>query len=250
MFDTPILIIGWRRPNHLYEVINSLKVIKPTKIFVVIDGYREGEEYQLEREKIDACKKVVLDEINWPCNLTTLFREINLGCGIGVSNAINWFFSQVEEGIILEDDCVPRLSFLNFCAELLEFYRFQSEIMHIGGHSLGVKHEIDFKSSYFFSCYPQIWGWATWRRAWKLYKFNYEIPEMISIIENSTNISTKIEKEAIKNSIEGFYICSLSSKSIIYKGMFLAEAISEFFLDLKDERFVSRYAIFQPFEMS
>ena len=54
----------------------------------------------------------------------------------------------------------------------------------------------------------------------------------------------KIEKEAIKNSIEGFYICSLSSKSIIYKGMFLAESIAEFYLDLKDERFISRFVIF------
>ena len=54
----------------------------------------------------------------------------------------------------------------------------------------------------------------------------------------------KIEKEAIKNAIEGFYICSLSSKSIIYKGMFLAESIANFYLDLKDERFISRFVIF------
>ena len=54
----------------------------------------------------------------------------------------------------------------------------------------------------------------------------------------------KIEKEAIKNAIDGFYICSLSSKSIIYKGMFLAESIAEFYEDLKDKRFISRYAIF------
>ena len=54
----------------------------------------------------------------------------------------------------------------------------------------------------------------------------------------------KIEKEAISLQTDGFYICSLSSKSIIYKGMFLAESISDFYLDLKDERFISRYAIF------
>jgi glutamate synthase (NADPH/NADH) large chain len=57
-------------------------------------------------------------------------------------------------------------------------------------------------------------------------------------------IRRKIEKEIIKNNLEGFYICSLSSKSIIYKGMFLAEALSDFYTDLNDERFISRYAIF------
>ena len=54
----------------------------------------------------------------------------------------------------------------------------------------------------------------------------------------------KIEREVIRNAIEGFYICSLSSKSIIYKGMFLAESIADFYIDLKDERFISRFVIF------
>ena len=54
----------------------------------------------------------------------------------------------------------------------------------------------------------------------------------------------KIENKAFNLSLNNFYICSISSKSIIYKGMFLAEAISDFFLDLKDERFISRFAIF------
>ena len=57
-------------------------------------------------------------------------------------------------------------------------------------------------------------------------------------------IRRKIENEIIKSNIEEFYICSLSSKSIIYKGMFLAEALSDFYPDLNDERFISRYAIF------
>ncbi len=53
-----------------------------------------------------------------------------------------------------------------------------------------------------------------------------------------------IEKEALNNQLNNFYICSFSSKSIIYKGMFLAEALSDFYTDLKDKRFISRYAIF------
>ena len=54
----------------------------------------------------------------------------------------------------------------------------------------------------------------------------------------------KIEKKAMSISLNNFYICSFSSKSIIYKGMFLAESLSDFYTDLKDDRFISRYAIF------
>ncbi len=57
-------------------------------------------------------------------------------------------------------------------------------------------------------------------------------------------IRKRIENKAFEMSLNDFYICSISSKSIIYKGMFLAEAISDFYQDLKDQRFISRYAIF------
>ena len=54
----------------------------------------------------------------------------------------------------------------------------------------------------------------------------------------------RIEKRALASSVSGFYVCSFSSKSLIYKGMFLAESIDSFFPDLQDEKFVSAVAIY------
>ena len=57
-------------------------------------------------------------------------------------------------------------------------------------------------------------------------------------------IRKKIEKQSSILNLKDFYICSFSSRSVIYKGMFLAEALSEFYPDLMDKRFISRFAIF------
>jgi hypothetical protein len=90
----------------------------------------------------------------------TLYRQENLGCRNAISTAINWFFDHVEEGIILEDDCLPHPSFANFCAELLEKYRDRPEILSIGGCNLG--YASDCKESYGFTSHMNMWGWATW----------------------------------------------------------------------------------------
>jgi hypothetical protein len=94
-----------------------------------------------------------------------------LGCGKGVSTAINWFFKHEEKGIIIEDDIVPDLSFFTYCETLLDYYENDASIMHINGCNFqsSKKHG---DGSYYFSAFPHVWGWATWRRAWNLYDFN------------------------------------------------------------------------------
>ncbi|WP_439595802.1 glutamate synthase large subunit [Falsiroseomonas sp.] len=57
-------------------------------------------------------------------------------------------------------------------------------------------------------------------------------------------IRRRIEKQAIAAQIPELYLCSLSCRSIVYKGMFLAESLTEFYPDLLDARFVSRFAIY------
>jgi hypothetical protein len=83
---------------------------------------------------------------------------------------MSWFFEHEEEGIILEDDCLPSPSFFSFCAELLERYRHDTRIMQIGGNNFENENTRG-EYSYFFSNMIYIWGWATWRRAWKLYDY-------------------------------------------------------------------------------
>lgn len=163
--NTPILFLIFNRPEYTKEVFNQIRQVKPTKFFVAADGPRKDRLGEIER-----CQKSrdIINQVDWKCEIFTLFREENLGCKIAVASAIDWFFSHVEEGIILEDDCVPDPSFFPFCQKLLEKYRENDRIMMITGTNyLFLKHDI--KETYFFSKYYVIWGWATWRRAWQLY---------------------------------------------------------------------------------
>jgi hypothetical protein len=121
---------------------------------------------------VEKCREVreIASVIDWECDVTKLFRNENLGCGKGPSSAISWFFEHETEGIILEDDCLPSADFFPFCAELLERYRYDTRIMEIGGNNFG-EGKGRGEYSYFFSNMIYIWGWATWRRAWKLYDY-------------------------------------------------------------------------------
>jgi hypothetical protein len=172
MFDTPILYLIFNRTDLTEITFLSICNIKPKKLFIAADGPRSGN----KNDEIN-CKLVrefVLSKIDWDCNVKTLFRDENLGCGKAVSSAITWFFSHVEEGIILEDDCLPDFTFFRFCTELLKKYRKDDQIMILSGFNPIGKSK-SFNSSYTFSTYSGIWGWATWKRAWL--KYDYLIPE-------------------------------------------------------------------------
>jgi hypothetical protein len=106
--------------------------------------------------------------VNWPCEVKTLFQDGNLGCKGAVSRGINWFFEHESEGVILEDDVLPLPTFFDFCDELLARYRDDHRVGMISGCNL-VSNRYSPCESYFFSRYNHIWGWASWRRAWKHY---------------------------------------------------------------------------------
>jgi len=164
-FEVPILFIVFNRPDTTKRVLEAIGKIRPSKLFIAADGPRKnkiGEKEKCEEVR-NICKK-----IDWECEVFTLFQEKNLGCKIGATTAVNWFFQNVSEGIILEDDCLPNQSFFTFCKEMLEKYRDNEKILHISGTNLqyGNKRE---EASYYFSRYIHMWGWATWKRAWEKY---------------------------------------------------------------------------------
>jgi hypothetical protein len=166
-FTTPILLIIFNRPNMTRLVFENIRSIRPQKLFIAADGPREG--FIGDRKKCDEARSIT-SNVDWDCEVQTSFREKNLGCGLGPSSAISWFFENVEEGIILEDDCIPSKSFYLFCQTLLEYYRKTPRVMHISGNNFqyGVKRG---NASYYFSRFTHNQGWATWRRAWRYYDF-------------------------------------------------------------------------------
>ncbi len=168
LFNTPILLLIFNRPEQTAQIFNEIARIKPLKLYIAADGPRSEKEGELKK-----CRqtKEIISQIDWPCQLFTLFREPNLGCRHAVSSAISWFFDQEEEGIILEDDCLPHPDFFTFCEAMLNTYRNDDRIGHIAGSNFQFgNHRGD--GSYYFSRIPHIWGWASWRRAWKGYDVN------------------------------------------------------------------------------
>ncbi|MBL0742454.1 nucleotide-diphospho-sugar transferase [Chryseolinea lacunae] len=167
MLDTPILLIVFNRPDTTRQVFDAIRRAKPRRLFVACDGPRPNHPTDGERsERVRA----ITSRVDWDCDVKTLFRETNLGCGIGPAHAITWFFQHVEQGVILEDDCLPGDGFFLFCATLLEKYKHDERIQSIAGTNPFGKWSRK-NESYFFSRQSGIWGWATWRRAWKEYDF-------------------------------------------------------------------------------
>lgn len=173
---TPILFLIFNRPDTTRQVLERIRQLKPRTLYVAADGprpYKQGEAQKCEETR------ALVKNIDWKCHVYTHFSETNLGCRVAVSSAIDWFFSRVDEGIILEDDCVPDLSFFPFCEELLSRYREDARIMHI----CGVNHQdgmIRGEASYYFSKMNHVWGWATWRRAWQQYDVTIEsFPQLL-----------------------------------------------------------------------
>ncbi|MDR0606483.1 MAG: nucleotide-diphospho-sugar transferase [Bacteroidales bacterium] len=173
-FNTPVLFLIFNRPDTAQKVFEVIREIKPKYLFIAADGPRKN-----KPDDIQKCKETrnIVEQIDWDCELKTLFRDENLGCGKAVSSAITWFFDNVEEGIILEDDCLPHLSFFPYCEELLERYRRNDRVMSISG-SILYSNVAPSNISYYFSAYTRIWGWATWKSTWQKYIYDVnDIPE-------------------------------------------------------------------------
>jgi hypothetical protein len=222
-FSVPILFIIFNRPDNAQEVFNRIREIKPQYLYIHADGPRTNNES-------DAllCVKTreIVKQVDWDCEVKTLFREKNLGLREAITGAINWFFENVEYGIILEDDCLADKSFFYFCNELLEYYKNDTRVMHITGnnHQWGIKRG---DGSYYFSRFPHCWGWATWRRAWKLNRKDFEGFELfeknnlfVNFYENKAmqdyfiNIMKKVKSGEIPSWAYAWYYSTLCENGL------------------------------------
>lgn len=165
MVTAPVLFLVFNRPELTERVWAAIREAMPSRLYVAADGPRPG-----RRGEGALCEEVrrIVTAIDWPCEVRTLFRTTNLGCRRAVNEAVDWFFHHEQEGIILEDDCLPGASFFLYCDELLEKYRSSTNILAICGSSYG-RPGREYDASYYFSYYADMWGWATWRRAWNLH---------------------------------------------------------------------------------
>lgn len=162
---SPILFLVFNRLETTKQVFETIKISKPPKLYIASDGPRKFN--KSDKNKVDEVRDFIDSNINWDCEVKTLYRDKNLGCKVAVSNAIDWFFGHEEMGIILEDDVVPNRSFFEFVDHCLRKYKADSRVMMITGTNYLSQPMLD--EPYFFSEHATIWGWATWKRSWNLY---------------------------------------------------------------------------------
>jgi FkbM family methyltransferase len=162
--ETAVLFLVFNRPKLTAIVFESIRKAKPPRLYLASDGARA--DHVGELEKVSKVRQISTS-VDWPCKVITLFREENLGCKQAVSSAISWFFQQEEQGIILEDDCLPSQTFYRYCELLLNYYKHDYRVMAVTGTN--ITHGITYEADYWFSKYALMWGWASWRRAWKMY---------------------------------------------------------------------------------
>jgi len=160
--NAPILLIVFNRPETTQKVFDSIKLVKPKKLYVAADAPRLG---NIDDEKNCQLVKEIVMQVDWDCDIHYQFATINQGCGPGPSNAITWAFKNEDRLVILEDDCVPALSFFQYCDELLERYKNDTRIWVISGNQYS-EEAVNTTHSYFFARYCITWGWATWKRCW------------------------------------------------------------------------------------
>lgn len=219
--NTSVVLIIYRRPETTKAVVDILRKVKPTRIFVIADGP------QIDRvDEVELCQETrkIIDTIDWECEVFRDYSDINLGLRERVSSGLNWVFEIVDEAIILEDDCCPDPSFFRFCSECLETYRYDTRVMMVCGTNLLDEWKSDIQS-YCFSYHSNCWGWATWKRAWDYYdpdikiwdnpEIKARIRDVISIDQVYQNYAKRFDdvKEERINSWALRWLCSRLSQS-------------------------------------
>jgi hypothetical protein len=166
VLDTAVALFVFNRPEHTRRVIERIERARPARVLVIADGPRAG-----EAEDDRRCDEVrsIVDAVSWPCDVAKLYSDVNLGCTRRVVTGLDWVFANCDDAIILEDDCVPDASFFPFCSELLDRYRDDERVHMVSGTNVLPPGAFEIPHSYYYSRSFQIWGWATWARAWKHY---------------------------------------------------------------------------------
>jgi hypothetical protein len=188
----PVLLIGFNRPEVIRKSFDFIRKAKPQKLYVAIDGARKNKPGEVEL--VEEVKNIV-KEVDWDCETHYKFSEVNQGAEITVSSAVTWSLKNEEFVIVLEDDIIAPLSFLNFAQEMLIKYADNDNIYMISSNQttpIGLPNGED----YLFGIYGHIWGWATWKRAWENFDLNInDFDDLLLNNEIDKFFTTKSEKK-------------------------------------------------------
>lgn len=213
----PVMICGFIRPDCLKKVFDRVREAKPAQLFLALDAPRDGRPKDVTL--CEDCKKVFA-EVDWPCEVHRNYAERNMGCKKRMESAITWVFEHVDRAIILEDDCVPDLTFFDFCEELLERYLDDGRIGGICGfseHWSFARHPVKVDADYYFDRLNTCWGWATWKRAWRSYDANMvRWPELKRKRVFRDLCRRRYEERALERMVQSVYDGKCSSWATVW----------------------------------
>ncbi len=176
-----VLFIVFNRPELTRRTWERIRAARPAQLFVHADGARSDRPGEAER---CAAVRAVIDSVDWPCEVRRRFQAANLGCGRAVAGALDWFFSEVESGLVLEDDCEPEPAFFAYATAMLDRYRHDDRVMHISGTGFAAQAAGAKQGGYSLAPFPLIWGWASWARAWQHYRRELpRVDEIAAVVE-------------------------------------------------------------------
>ena len=164
-FTAPVVLFIYRRPRLVAELLRSLRTARPGKIWIVADGPPAAAPGE-ERKLCLAARREAEEGIVWPCQVRRVYADENLGLRRRVETGLDQVFASEHEAIVLEEDCHPRPDFFPFIRALLSRYREEQRVAAISGNCF-LPRRVSPETSYYFSRYLHVWGWATWARAWR-----------------------------------------------------------------------------------
>jgi len=162
----PYTLVVYNRPWHTLQVIESLSKFCPEPLYIFCDGPKS---YQ-DAHDVEAVRDIVAGHVTWT-KPVLVEREKNLGLAQSVVAAVDHVLGQHETIVLLEDDCVVGAYFPYFMETCLEKYKSNPKVLGVTGYTVPIPEAL--RESYPWDVYffprPGSWGWATWRRAWRLY---------------------------------------------------------------------------------
>ena len=196
---TPVVFIIFNRPETTQKVFAEIEKAKPKKLFITADASRDN-----MKDELELCQKTkkVVEQINWPCEVSKNYAASNMGCRDRIISGLDWVFDQVEEAIILEDDCVPTQSYFLFCQAMLEKYQNDTRVSLVNGFRPPIANNNDRLSVEFTRVFL-IWGWATWGRVWRAGKFL--IDDYVTSVQSKKALHNYFSKSLIRKNMQRIF---------------------------------------------
>lgn len=167
MFVTPIIYIYFNRPEITRRTFAIIRELRPRRLYLIADGPRAAKITDAARCR--ETRAVVEGMLDWTCEVTRDYSDVNLGAGKRIASGLTSAFAQLGEGIVLEDDILPHPDFFTFCAAMLVRYRDNPRVHGISGFN-PVGRFLPHEQSVVPTLTHITWGWASWHRAWKDYR--------------------------------------------------------------------------------